>query len=342
MKHYDVVIVGAGPAGLRCAEILGKSGKKVLLLEKKAKVGDKICAGGITSKTLEIIDIPDDLFELKINRGIIKGPRVAYHIPPTKEPFLFIVDRMAFGQWQLKKLDSTTAEIRLSAQVTGITAEYVEINRQQKYSYTWLVGADGAASIVRRFLGIPVKKQLVTLQYHIPAEPTPSFEIHLNNRYFKSGYGWVFPHKNYLTVGCLADPHHIPVQKLKNGFRQWLKKEDFDLSQAVYQSFPINYDYRGYRFGNVFLSGEAAGLASGLSGEGIYAALLSGEETARMILQPGYPEEKMKELLHYKEVQDRFLKRLQAAGIFRQAIFKTLTLLMYNKRFNRKVTDGFS
>ena len=58
---YDVIIVGAGPAGLRCAEILGQSKLSVLLLEKNAKMGQKVCAGGITRKDLAILDLQDEV-----------------------------------------------------------------------------------------------------------------------------------------------------------------------------------------------------------------------------------------------------------------------------------------
>jgi flavin-dependent dehydrogenase len=47
MEVFDVIIVGGGPAGLICAETLGKSDKRVLLLEKEANFGDKLCAGGL-------------------------------------------------------------------------------------------------------------------------------------------------------------------------------------------------------------------------------------------------------------------------------------------------------
>jgi flavin-dependent dehydrogenase len=58
METFDVIIVGAGPAGLRCAEILATSELSVLLLEKNEKMGQKVCAGGITRKDLAIIDVP--------------------------------------------------------------------------------------------------------------------------------------------------------------------------------------------------------------------------------------------------------------------------------------------
>ncbi len=341
MKHYDVIIVGAGPAGLRCAEILAQSDKTVLLLEKKAETGPKTCAGGLTRKTLKLMDIPDELIELKINKAKTAGPHSVYLTREGKAPFAFMIDRRRFGQWQEQKLAGSSVEIRHKALVTDITRDYVEVNRKERLGYTWLVGADGSTSKVRRLLNLPTEKQLVTFQYLIPSGEI-RFEVHLNNRYFRSGYGWIFPHKGYLAVGCLADPQKVPAQILRKGFHRWLQKEGFDLSDAVYQSFPINYDYRGYRFGNIILAGDAAGLASGLTGEGIFAALLSGEEAARTILNNGHGNEQIERLLHYKKIQERFLALLHTAGPFRQLIFQGILFLLRNKNFNRKVTNGFS
>ncbi len=342
MEKYDVLIVGAGPAGLRCAEILSRSDKSILLIEKNQEIGPKICAGGITRKSMQLMDIPDEVIEYKISKARIVGPRSEYTSRYLKEPFAFMINREQFGQWQAGKLENNKVKILTGTKVTGIRHDRIVLNNKKSVGYRYLVGADGTNSIVRRFLGLPSEKKLFTLQYRIPANGSRQFEVHMNNRYFRSGYGWIFPHPDFLAVGCLADPRHVPVQTLKKGFHRWLKKEGFDLSHAVYESFPISYDYRGFCFGNIFLTGDAAGLASGLTGEGIYAALVSGEETARKILDPAYPEEKINALLHYKKVQERFLSLLHGTGPLRQMIFHSILFLMNNKRFNRRVTDGFS
>ena len=343
MEVFDVIIVGAGPAGLRCAEILGPSGKKILVLEKKPITGPKVCAGGITRKSLELMEIPDSLFELKINKARIVGPHRDFTTKGTKNPFTFIINRKTFGQWQQEKLKKyNNITLINNAQVTEIQDHFVVVNHKKNYKYQYLVGADGATSKVRRFLQLPSEKYLISFQYLIPKIHSKRFEIHMNDRYFRSGYGWIFPHADHLAVGCLANPRKVPVNTLKKGFLEWLRKEKLDVSDAVYQSFPIAYDYRGYRFGNIFLCGEAAGLASGLTGEGIYAALLSGEEIAKIIINPDHPEEQMKTLLRYKKIQDRFLNILHTAGIFRNFIFRSILYLMNNKRFNQKVTNGFS
>lgn len=49
MEYFDVIIIGAGPAGLKCAETLGNSKLKVLLLEKNSKIGPKTCGGLMTT-----------------------------------------------------------------------------------------------------------------------------------------------------------------------------------------------------------------------------------------------------------------------------------------------------
>jgi flavin-dependent dehydrogenase len=56
MERYDVIIIGAGPAGLKCAEILGGSELKVLLIEKNKTIGPKVCAGLMTSEGIKYLN----------------------------------------------------------------------------------------------------------------------------------------------------------------------------------------------------------------------------------------------------------------------------------------------
>jgi geranylgeranyl reductase len=342
VKSFEVIIIGAGPAGLRCAEILASTNLSVLLLEKNPVVGNKVCAGGITRKGFQMMQIPDEIVQHKV-------VEVALHSKHYKnnsqwpEPVMYTVDRREFGEWQLNRLKNTQVELRLATKVIEIKDQHVVTDKKEEFLFKFLVGADGYNSLVRRHLNIPVEKVLASVQYVIPRENSkPSMGIFLNSKYFHSWYGWLFPHKNSIIVGTCADSKYVSGKKMKEMLLKWLNKEGYDISNAEYQSFPISYDYRGIQFGNFFLAGEAAGIASGLTGEGIYQSLVCGEEVAKLIIDPKYVSKKMEHILRYNDIQHRFLKFSQKIGFLRGPLHDMIILIMRNKRFNKKITKGFS
>jgi flavin-dependent dehydrogenase len=55
METVEHLIVGAGPAGLRAGQLLADAGREALVVEKRAEIGPKTCAGGLTPKTVAIL-----------------------------------------------------------------------------------------------------------------------------------------------------------------------------------------------------------------------------------------------------------------------------------------------
>ncbi len=216
------------------------------------------------------------------------------------------------------------------------------MNGSESLAFKILVGADGVNSIVRRYLKIPVEKRLIGIQYLVPGDFEPRLEIFLNSRLFGPWYAWIFPHKDSIAVGTVCAPRFYPAKKLKENFHRWLRLRKLDISNAIYQSWPISYDYRGFRFGNVFLAGEAAGLASGLSGEGIYQSLVSGETVARTILDKSYHSADFDRVLHYNDVQLRFIKILIKAGWLRGAIQALIIMALNNPVIQKRISNSFS
>jgi geranylgeranyl reductase len=74
---------------------------------------------------------------------------------------------------------------------------------------------------------------------------------------------------------------------LHRSLRTWAAGRGIALDGTRQRAGFVNFDYRGWNFGTVFLAGDAAGLASGLTGEGIFPAIVSGEAIGRYILHPG-------------------------------------------------------
>ncbi|MEA3478047.1 MAG: NAD(P)/FAD-dependent oxidoreductase, partial [Bacteroidota bacterium] len=304
--------------------------------------GDKVCAGGLTRKGLTILDVPDDVIEHKIqNTAVFSKNRKSQTNAPM--PFVFTLKRKDLGAWQAGLLENTSVEVRKNAKVTGIEDGKVIINKAEEIEYQYLVGADGYASIVRKHLKIPMEKSLIGIQYMVP-DPVenPQLEVHLHSKYFKSWYAWSFPHEKSIAVGCVCDPTLMSSKKLKENFHRWLDDKGIDISNAEYQSAPIAYDYRGIQFGDVYLAGEAAGLASGLTGEGIYQCLVSGEEVARRILGEQDESEEFRAVLKYNSIQEKIMKFSCRAGPFRGMIHALIVILLNNKRMKAKIRNSFS
>jgi len=145
-----------------------------------------------------------------------------------------------------------------------------------------------------------------------------------------------------MAVGCCCDARFLSSAKLKKNLHTWLEKKGIDINDAEYQSAPISYDFRGLRFGNIFLAGEAAGMASGLTGEGIYQSMVSGVEVAGYILGQKEESEEMRYVRRYNLIQLRIMRFLLFCGPFRALVHELIIMMMNNQRFKEKINKGFS
>ncbi len=300
MKNkYDVIIVGAGPAGLNCAEKLSHAGLTVLMVEQKETIGYKVCAGGLTKKDIEYLQIPSSLLEQEFDS-------ISFHTPSKKvvirgrENILYTVDRKKLAEWQLQKLHSGYVHIKTGVRVTGIEKDGIILNTSEKVYYRYLVGSDGATSTVRKSLGLKVNQYAAAVQYIIPDSNYEALEVFCDANYFHSWYAWIFPHREYVSVGMMFWPQYLTAATALSNFNQWLEKREIDVSTGQYQAHPINYEYQGFHFDNIFLAGDAGGFASGLTGEGIYQALISGEIVAHTIIDGHYNDKDLSGLLRKK------------------------------------------
>lgn len=338
MKNYDVIIVGGGPAGLNCAYELSKSNKKVLLLEQNKEIGSKVCAGGLTRKSINHLGLPKNMIDCSFRRVVINTPS-RKKIVRSDNVIINTIDRARLGRWQLKRLKKKNVDIRTNAKVTEIKEKCIMVNNTEKIGFKFLVGADGSCSIVRRFLGINNEKVGVGMQYIIPTEDYKEIEIFLDYKIFRTWYAWIFPHKGYVSIGCGADPNALPIDRLKRNFDLWLKKKNIDVSKAKFESALINLGYEGYRFGGMFLIGDAAGLASELTGEGIYEALVSGEEVAKEIIDKNYIPKKLDQLVKNKKRHNRITKWLELFGKRGEILYRLGFLLLKIKPMRKVLSE---
>lgn len=333
--NYDVIIIGASIAGLECAKNLAGSNLSVLVVEKKHNIGEKVCAEGIFLKDMEYIPKEDKNSEFKKFLVHYKNKSKLF---PDKG-VLTTINRKNFLQKQFNELKKfKNIEFLLGANVLKIASKNsIRIDKNKILNYRFLVGADGSTSMVRNYLNLSSKKIGIAIQYSIPKQ-FHNFELCIDEKLFGTGYLWIFPNRNYTYIGCGSDVRFIDVKALKQNLDNWIKQKNINLSGADFQAATINYDYRGYKFDNIFLTGDAAGLCSGITGEGMYAAFLSGKQAAKEILGENGDLNLIHKWLKKKKKQEKymvFLKSYFLRKISFSIIIRMLSSKMVQKIFIR-------
>lgn len=320
-EDYDVVIIGAGPGGLECARVLQDSDLKVLLIEQNEVIGPKTCAGGVTA-TEKIVDIPDENCKLFFDEVmVIDKKRYTVKLKAKRKVF----DRYELGQYQLGKINEKKVKIVTGTKVLSITKESV-VTEKTKYNYKKLVGADGSYSVVRKYLGL-TSKFCQGLYYEVKGDYN-NFVSYYNPKTIKSGYIWEFPHKTHNNVGIYFDLELIKPADGKKLLDAYIESQGYSIDGLKLNGALVNYDYRGCEFGNIFLVGDAAGLASRMHGGGINNAMVSGREVAMKILENTYCMDGVKAVLAAKKKEDSLLNLYNNAGVFQWLLLRLLVLLV--------------
>jgi len=317
MEDVDYLIVGAGPAGLRAAQVLAEAGREVLVLEKHAEVGPKTCAGGLTRKTmreLEALGLPAGATVRSVGHVAFAGGRaVAVDADAT---VVHTIPRRDLGQLQLACARAAGAEVRPGAPASAIdlTGRTVAVGGRA-VRWRHLIGADGAGSAVRRALGLPSPREYFAAEYNVPGIRLAPLRVECDPVSLANGYFWVFPHATYTSLGAVAPKHLVTPSALRGYLDGRLDRLVVPREAVPFEGATIEVEYRGCHFpGGVHLAGDAAGVVSSLTAEGIYSALVTGEEIARRLLDPGCPAPKTSRWLRTKRRHDRLARWLARPG----------------------------
>jgi len=307
MESCENVVIGAGPAGLRAAQVLAAAGREVLVVERNERIGPKTCAGGLTIKAVEELErlgLPSHVGRTTIAKLSFLGERpLQLDAAPG---IVRTVARAVLGHYQECWARQAGAEIVLGAPATELNLDARTLCVDGRaIRYAQLIGADGSSSRVRRALGLPIRRNVFAGEFNVRGASADELRVMFDSDVLGPGYFWVFPHTDYVSFGAGGPIALLRPADIRPYIERRLAQFGTDGSTTGFEGAAIETDYRGLVFGRgVYLAGDAAGLASGLTGEGIYSALVSGEEVAQQILQPGYRPVKTLAWLRIKRLHE--------------------------------------
>ncbi len=287
---FDAVVIGGGPGGLHCARLLAENGVSVLLLERNLTIGKKVCAGGITNGGLLRL-LPESLLQRSFSSQLIetRHQKAALH---AERSIIATLDRQELGSFMASEATRAGVEIMTGARLESIEENrliYRCLGKRYSQSFDFLVGADGSHSKVRASLGLKNRRSNmgIGLHYRVQGHFTDML-WHFDPAVFRCGYSWIFPHRDYASVGAYIGFSSVPANELKKNLDRWMLGYGIRGNRSRCEADLVNHDYRGWRFNRNFLVGDAAGLASPLTGEGMYPSVVSAEAAARTIIDSSY------------------------------------------------------
>lgn len=298
MRHpaghlYDVIIVGAGPAGATLGYELARKGVEVLILEKERLPRYKPCAGGITVKTLKLLD-----FDISsVAHQIVYGAKVTYkdNREFTKwydKPLIYMVMRDEFDYLLVQRAQEAGAVVTDNQRVYQLQVNHQGVEvviANDTFKAEILVGADGANSIVAKSLGLRKGIELgigIEAEISVPREKLIKWDslMGLDLGHISGGYGWIFPKKDHLSTGIGGSL--CQAKRLKPGYQRVLASQDlgsYEIIKLKSHFLPVRKNGAAIQWERSLLLGDAAGLVDPLTGEGIYYAIKSGQLAAPII-----------------------------------------------------------
>ena len=318
---YDLIVVGAGPAGSSAARRAAQQGLNTLLIEKAKVPRHKLCGGGLTSKVLGLLDfkLPETLIEQTVNSTRIHVGQESYPFE-TSRTLGIMTSRAPFDAFMTEKAREAGAEVIDENPVlrVEIDASHVEVStRNGRYRSKLVIGADGINSPTARSTHLYSRWKPLQVTYAIESEVIVGERAVLDfigaNRYFDlyfgvspAGYGWVFPKNDHLTVGVGCRLSRLrDVRMLFDALTQAIPLlRNFPIPSPTAQLIPIGGAAKVPIIGNrVMLAGDAAGFAEPFFGEGIHFAILSGQIAANTAANACQNDKYGTELLQQYELE---------------------------------------
>jgi geranylgeranyl reductase family protein len=312
MKHaYDVIVVGAGPAGSVAAWALARRGIAVLVLDRAHFPREKVCGDYVEPRGLRVLAGMGCLGEVAggASRAVSQsalyvdgarryGARIPFYVGDGLPPHGYVIPRATLDHVLLRAALRAGAHVRHGVEVTevltgsrGVAVTTRGDARARTYRGSLVVGADGVHSMVARCAGLLANDcRHVVLSQRVYAEgldaPLDEARIFFERHCFP-GYGWVFPmagDRVNLGVGMLAETsrhRHLRIPQLFTWFVERIKSLHPPWANLRFCRAPVGGVVKTYggagrnHFDGGLLVGDAGSFVDPMTGEGIAPAMES-------------------------------------------------------------------
>lgn len=299
---YDIVIIGAGPAGANLARLLGNK-YKILLLDKRDLNNDNSknrtnkCCGGLLAPDAQkmiaglSLGIPKDIL-VDPQLFAVRTIDLTNNLERLYQRFYINIDREKFDKWLVsllptgvdKQFNSTFKNF--SKLPEGYEIQYLYNKQELSVKTRLIIGADGASSRVRNLISkgltgkdITKPKKYIAIQEWFECPCKIPYYTAIFDEKISDFYSWIIPKDNCLLLGAALRPRDNTLEKFEL-LKSKLTQLDFHFdnkikTESAFILRPKKASQVYFGRDGIALIGEAAGAISPSSAEGISYALKS-------------------------------------------------------------------
>ncbi len=353
-NEYDIIVVGAGPAGSMAARFAVEQGVSVLMLEKDRDVGYPVrCGEAISKKGVENFIEPDEKW---ITAHIT---RFSLNAPDGNEALIefddsgYVLERRIFDYELAKTAANAGAEILTRAYVNGLIIENDKVTgvkyefqgKQKEIKSKIVIGTDGVESRVGRWAGIKTYVDFRDMECctqitasNISADQNTLY-FYFGQDYAPGGYFWVFPKgKNIANIGLGVSGLVGKNRSALSFLNQFMEKKypDAPVLTSIAGGVPSTITLSKISSPGILLAGDAARQVNPLSGGGISSGMIGGSIAGR-IAGEAVKMNKLEHIFTYdKEWHDRVGKKHEIYNRLKNGIYN-----FSDEKFN-KIAESFN
>lgn len=294
--EYDVIVVGAGPAGAEAARAAARGGLRTLLAEEHRTIGvPSHCTGKLSHHAFAEFKIPRHLAVNAVSAAVFHSPGGVSVRVRRDTVDSYVVDRVVFDRWLADRAAAAGAEVMTGVRVTAARRNHARMivsgvrgGRSIEAACRLLIDAEGACPRLPASLGLQVpRRYAMGLQYHmrgVGGIEADSPEVFFGRDLAPGFFAWLMPvSRDRARIGLCVDPRlarHAPVWYLDRLLATHPALRDRVAAATIEEKVagrivflgrqrPVNAD-------GFLIAGDAAGQVKATSGGGIYYAMLAG------------------------------------------------------------------
>ena len=306
IKHRQVIVIGAGPAGAACAQRLAEDGVDVLMIERRSIIGNPAQCGECIPNWGEVVGTFANLEDHQWLYDYFQFPeRLKLHnldnmrvFLPSGKAFHFELDafaghRLHFDGYLCDKALHAGADVQMDEALTLIQHQSkldrdILVTTNGRYTFDYLIDASGSLAHVGRLRhGDDVRyrpeDQVPTMYAQVQGEVPETFDVFLGS-VAPSGYAWIIPKgPDTANVGLGVRAGYLKGN-LKEHLQEFCDELGFEVLSWGGGWIPMGGPVKTMVDGTTLAIGDAAGLVMPSNGGGISQAIISGCFAAEAIL----------------------------------------------------------